>query len=787
MKRIALFLLLSLACVQMMAQAGFGKPENFNADWLFILQDDADMAKADYDDSGWRRLDVPHDWSVEGQMSEDLFSCTGYLPGGIAWYRKHFRLSSASSHIPHPLSFIYFEGVYNRSEVYLNGHLLGKRPSGFASFLYELTPYLNKSGDNVIAVRVDHSRQADSRWYTGSGIYRDVWLISAPETHLALWGTAYRLKDINEQQAVVEVDIATEGTPMQGLVAEASFVDVQGNIVTKGSTAIGSAEKKTLTITLPKPQRWSLERPYLYTLDIQLKKDGVTIDQDRVKAGLRTLTFDANHGFALNGEWMKVKGVCLHDDAGVLGVAVPREVWHRRLLELKHIGVNAIRMSHNPHAPMLYDLCDELGLLVMDEASDEWEFPKRKWLKGWNKGKPGYEGTFDYFEEWIERDVADMVRRDRNHPSIFLWSIGNEVDYPNDPYSHPVLNGDKSMTQPIYGGYKPEQPNAERIGLIAQRLAKVVRDIDNSRAVTGALAGVVMSNQTAYPEAVDVVGYNYTESRYQEDHEKYPLRVIYGSENRHDMPAWKAVRDNEYIFGQFLWTGIDYLGESGPWPARGSTAGLLDYAGRRKANGWYRASLWSNQPVCHIGMPDSWNFREGRNIRVTLYTNAPQARLLLNGQQVGDMQAYNERTGFIAWEIPYAAGVLRAESCDSQGNVIGSHELRTSGEASALHATIDPSVPSDRLAHINIEVVDAEGNVVTMNSHEVSCEVIGPAKLLGLENGSVRDTSSAQASTKHTSRGRLLAYVARKQGAQAPVIVRFTAPSLTPAEVTLWK
>ena len=390
MKRIALFLLLSLACVQMMAQAGFGKPENFNADWLFILQDDADMAKADYDDSGWRRLDVPHDWSVEGQMSEDLFSCTGYLPGGIAWYRKHFRLSSASSHIPHPLSFIYFEGVYNRSEVYLNGHLLGKRPSGFASFLYELTPYLNKSGDNVIAVRVDHSRQADSRWYTGSGIYRDVWLISAPETHLALWGTAYRLKDINEQQAVVEVDIATEGTPMQGLVAEASFVDVQGNIVAKGSAAIGSAEKKTLTITLPKPQRWSLERPYLYTLDIQLKKDGVTIDQDRVKAGLRTLTFDANHGFALNGEWMKVKGVCLHDDAGVLGVAVPREVWHRRLLELKHIGVNAIRMSHNPHAPMLYDLCDELGLLVMDEASDEWEFPKRKWLKGWNKGKPGY-------------------------------------------------------------------------------------------------------------------------------------------------------------------------------------------------------------------------------------------------------------------------------------------------------------------------------------------------------------------------------------------------------------
>ena len=269
---------------------------------------------------------------------------------------------------------------------------------------------------------------------------------------------------------------------------------------------------------------------------------------------------------------------------------------------LKSIGANAIRLSHNPHAPELYDLCDELGMLVMDEASDEWEFPKRKWMKGWNQGKPEFQGTYTYFSEWIDRDVADMVRRDRCHPSVFLWSIGNEVDYPNDPYSHPVLDGDGTgFTQPMYGGYKPEQPNAERIGHIAERLAKIVRDIDASRPTTGALAGVVMSNETAYPGAIDVVGYNYTESRYGEDHLKYPRRIIYGSENRHDLPAWKAVHDNEHIFGQFLWTGIDYLGESGPWPARGSSAGLLDLAGQRKPNGWYRASLWSEQPMCYIG------------------------------------------------------------------------------------------------------------------------------------------------------------------------------------------
>jgi beta-galactosidase/beta-glucuronidase len=262
---------------------------------------------------------------------------------------------------------------------------------------------------------------------------------------------------------------------------------------------------------------------------------------------------------------MKVKGVCLHHDAGVLGAVVPPEVWRRRIEALKAMGANAIRMSHNPQAPIVYDLCDELGMLVMDEGSDEWEFPKRKWIKGWNKGEPGYEGTYDFFEEWIERDITDIVRRDRNHPSVFLWSVGNEVDYPNDPYSHPVLDG-SSISQPMFGGYDPKRPNAERIGKIAKRLAACIRAVDSSRPVTGALAGVVMSNETEYPEAVDVVGYNYTEERYDTDHAKYPNRIIYGSETRNDFSAWKAVRDREHIFGQFIWTGTDYLGESGAWP-----------------------------------------------------------------------------------------------------------------------------------------------------------------------------------------------------------------------------
>ena len=565
MKNKALFpvliLIIMLACPSVKAQVSFGEARKFNDGWLFSLSDDSLSRSNDYDDKGWRKLDLPHDWSAEGQLSPSLASCTGYLPGGIGWYRKHFTVTDDA-----PLHYIYFEGVYNRSEVYLNGHLLGKRPNGYISFLYDMTPFL-KEGENILAVRVDHSRYADSRWYTGSGIYRDVWMISAPEIHFAQWGVDWQAASITDKHAAITVGMEVEKHKKSGgkLEVEATLYDAAGKTVAQGRTRVtdnrAGTTKESVTLKISKPHRWNLNDPYLYTLRTKILYDGVKIDECSTSVGLRTLQFDADKGFALNGQWMKVKGVCLHHDAGVLGAVVPPEVWERRLMNLKEIGVNAIRMSHNPQAPVLYNLCDRLGFLVMDEASDEWEFPKRKWVKGWNVGEPNYDGTFDFFEEWIERDVTDMVRRDRNHPCIFLWSIGNEVDYPNDPYSHPILDG-TTINQPMFGGYKPEAPDAMRIGVIAQRLAACVRKVDTSRPVTGALAGVVMSNQTAYPEAVDVVGYNYTENRYDEDHATYPDRIIYGSETSVSLDAWHAVRDKDFIFGQFLWTGTDYLGES---------------------------------------------------------------------------------------------------------------------------------------------------------------------------------------------------------------------------------
>ncbi len=798
---------LSFSGVAAQAQVSFGHAEKLNKGWSFLRMDAAwnineqdAMKEKDFDDSRWPKVDLPHDWGVSLPMSPDKGSCQGYLPGGVAWYRQHFRIDNDLRH------YIYFEGVYNYSEVYLNGKLLGKRPSGFASFLYDMTPFLQQ-GDNVLAVRVDHGQEFDSRWYTGSGIYRNVWIVTAPDVHLAQWGTAYRLKRIDKRTAIVEVDVETKddrGDRSWPMVLNASVLlrDAEDNIVATSYFTIGTQQKKTVNLTVRNPKRWTLDSPYLYTLQTAIVPNilnGQTMmDESEVRVGLRTLDFSPDKGFALNGEWMKVKGVCVHDDAGILGTAVPKEVWRRRLLELKAIGVNAIRMSHNPHAPEVYDLCDEIGLLVMDEASDEWEFPKRKWMKGWNAGTPEFQGTYTYFNEWIDRDVADMVRRDRCHPSIFLWSIGNEVDYPNDPYSHPVLNGDGSFNQPMYGGYKPDQPNAERIGIIAQRLARIVKDIDPSRPTTGALAGVVMSNATAYPSAVDVVGYNYTESRYDEDHLAYPQRIIYGSENRHDLAAWKAVTDNDHIFGQFLWTGIDYLGESGPWPARGSSAGLLDIAGQRKPLGWYRAALWSTKPVCYIGTyrqsertgrngnrgrnqrphpyaTATWNYQEGQRVRVLCYTNAQSARLLLNGKEVGGTPQRDNDTDILFWNIDYEPGTLRCEADNG-----ASYEVSTSGQPYALRMT------TDSVAHVFVEVVDEQGRLVPTADNEVTLMVRG-ARLLGMEHGNMADatiTSRQQRNRLRTYNGRLVAYI-QPEDNTPQFTVRASSPFLQSQDLTV--
>lgn len=597
-KRIGFAVFFLLIVSDLNAQVNFGSSHKIDGGWKFTLGDVISAEASTFNDNEWQDIQLPHDWSIKGRLDPTMASCTGYLPGGIGWYRKTLNVPRAETG---KKVYLYFEGVYNRSEVYLNGQLLGKRPNGYISFMYDATPYIKYGQDNIIAIRVDHSRSADSRWYSGSGIYRDVWIVYANPIHIAQWGVfAYPKMDRNKASIQIALEVENALATDEKITLVNELFSPEGKSVAKNiqvyKTPKGAIGKVNLSLTVSQPKVWSVENPHLYKLVTKVFQQGREIDQSTTFTGFRQFTFDANKGFALNGKAMKMKGVCLHHDAGVLGSAVPKEVWQKRLTALKQLGVNAIRTTHNPHSPDMYTLCDELGILVMNEAFDEWEFPKRKWLQGWNVGTPGHDGTSDFFEEWSSIDLADLVRRDRNHISIFTWSVGNEVDYPNDPYSHPVLDGDKEagFTQKSFGGYKKEAPDANRLGRIAERLVAVVKKYDISRPVTAGLAGVAMSNETAYPGLLDIAGYNYTESRYLSDHQKYPNRIIYGSENSHDLKSWKAVKDNDHIFGQFLWTGIDYLGESGKWPSRGFYSGLLDLAGQIKPRGYFRQSLWTN-------------------------------------------------------------------------------------------------------------------------------------------------------------------------------------------------
>ena len=822
-----LLVTLGVIAYPLKSQVSFGEPEKITENWKFTLHDVKDGQTISLDDKRWQIIDLPHDWSIKGQLSPTLASCTGYLPGGVGWYRKGVNIPQTRQG---EKVYLYFEGIYNRSEVFINGHSLGKRPNGYISFMYDATPYVEYGKDNIIAVRVDHSQSADSRWYTGSGIYRNVWMVYANPVHISQWGVyAYPQQTKKGYNLNIEVELENDSKENTVLTVVNELYAPDGKMVVKDTknTSVSSSQKNTIktALSVNKPQLWSLDNPALYILKTTVLKNGKVIDKSSTTTGFRSYTFDPDKGFALNGKWMKMKGVCIHHDAGVLGSAVPKEVWKRRLLNLKKIGVNAIRTSHNPQSTYLYDLCDELGLLVLDEAYDEWEFPKRKWIEGWNVGTPGFQGAYDFFKEWGEKDLEDLVRRDRNHISVFAWSIGNEVDYPNDPYSHPVLDGgkDTGFTQAMFGGYKKDAPDAMRLGAISKRLVAVVKKYDKSRPATAGLAGVAMSNETEYPGSLDIAGYNYTESMYDTDHAKYPKRVIFGSENRHELSAWKAVRDKEFIFGQFLWTGIDYLGESGRWPSRGFYSGLLDFGGFIKPRGYFRQSLWSDKPMAYLGtyptpgrgsrsqMKDVWsqldaeneggnyvekvpsmdawpiwNYQEGQSIRVVCYTNTSKARLMLNGREVGETKNYDENTGIIYWDIPYKAGKLEVIGMDKNNNQIAQYNIQSSKQPYALQI-IQSDKEIDRnkgLAQIVIRVADENGIPVMLSDNEITCSLIGPARLLGLEAGNNEDMSDYTDNRQRVYHGQILAYI-QATGEPGDVKVRFSSLWLNPVETTI--
>lgn len=767
---------------------------NVDSDWRFSRGDFASGAMPAFDDSEWRKVNLPHDWSIEGPFDASLGSATGYAPGGIAWYRKHFKLDPA--HKGKAVA-IEFDGIYNNSEVWINGQYVGGRPYGYSSFQCDLTPYLKFDKDeNVIAVRVDHTRLPDSRWYTGSGIYRHVRLRINDKLHIGYWGTFVSTPHVKEDTATVRVETTVENNSgnRKGFSLQTEIVAPNGRVLDSRTTlgTVDNDAKQTLVqpFSINRPQLWSLESPALYTVNTSLSVKSAVIDETSTPFGIRSTKFDPDKGFFLNGKSIKLKGVCIHHDAGSMGAAVPEKVLERRLRLLKELGINAIRTSHNPPAPELLDMCDRLGLLVKDEAIDEFTPGKNKWVAGWNAGTPGRFGYNEVFDQCAVTDVQDMVLRDRNHPCVIMWSIGNEFDYANDPFSHPVLGKE----------YKPENPSAEKMVQCARPLIDAVKKLDPSRPVTAALANVLMSDAVGLGEMLDIVGYNYQEQRYAEDHKQYPKRFIFGSENYHTYSAWAAVRDNDYICGQFLWTGIDYLGEAGRWPNRANGFGLLDLCGYKKPLAWFRQSLWTDKPMVYICVASTgggrrerrqmeeehWNWPDDKSVIVHCYSNCPEVQLTLNDKPIGSKKLKEATDGVLTWQVPFEPGVLKAVGL-KDGKTVCQYVLKTAGKASKIELSPDVTelaADGKDICHLGFQVVDAKGVCVPDAGNELKFEVEGPAAIIGIDNGDINDTENCKDPVHKAFHGRGLAIIQSK-AAPGKITLKASSPGLEGATATL--
>ncbi|NLY11327.1 MAG: glycoside hydrolase family 2 protein [Firmicutes bacterium] len=766
-----------------------------NDGWKFTLNDEKQAFTRDYKDDNWQIVTLPHDWSIRLPLSREYSSGTGYVRGGTAWYRKHFNLPESYRG---KKIFVVFDGVYKNSQVWVNGYYLGKRPYGYSTFQYDISDFLSfgEENANVISVKVSHEDVADSRWYTGSGITRKVSLLVYDKVFPAEYGIFFRSENVSDKQAeIVVVNELSSKVDLTNVVIGNRIIDAAGKIVLsmEQSTDLTSKEFKLIENQgmINTPNLWSPKNPYLYTLETFVidPNSGESSVIDRQRVGIRSFFFDPERGFFLNEEQTIMKGVCVHHDGGCLGAAMTKEVWRRRLKKLKKMGCNAIRMSHNPHMPELYELCDEMGFLVMDEAFDEWEAPKNKWHIGHNVYPPKHDGYAEDFPEWHERDLTAMVRRDRNHPSVIIWSIGNEIDYPNDPYNHPLFEtatGNNDQNKPVwYLRYNPNRPNAERLPVIAARLAKIVKKSDPTRPVTAALAFPELSTQIGFLDHLDVVGYNYKEHLYDEDHQRFPDKVFLGSENKHDYEAWKAVRDREFISAQFLWTGIDYLGECVGWPYHGSPAGLLTTAGFEKSAYYLRQSWWSDEPVVHLvtarydgkqrpwkEVHASWNYVAGEEIEVRCYTNQFDVELYLNGKLCEDRLDTTDY-GYIAWLVKFEPGILEAVSKQ------GTNKLETV-TAPVKIELVSECERTDDILQIELSVLDERDRLVVSDRSRITVFVEG-GELLGLDNGDLADVTDYAANYRTTFDGRLMIY-ARRTG-EAKVRVTATSPHLRSAVI----
>jgi beta-galactosidase len=724
--------------------------ENFNDDWRFALGDLTGAADTGYDDTGWRKLDLPHDWSIEGEFSENNPATPGggALPGGIGWYRKSFLLpeSDSAKNI-----FIDFDGIYRCSEVYINGHRLGMRPNGYISFRYDLTPYLNfGTVKNVMAVKVDNSKQPNSRWYSGSGIYRNVRLVKTGPYFVDHWGTFITTPKVDSSLAeVVVLTTIRNSTPGEAsLEVQTTLVGETDKTVGKGTVELiipgNSSKEVRQELQIKNPRLWSVDRPDLYCAVTRIKKDGRNEDLYITPFGIRSFYFDSLKGFFLNGRHIKINGVCDHHDLGCLGAAVNARAIERQLEILREMGCNGIRTSHNPPAPELLDLCDKMGFIVMDEAFDMWE-----------KHKSPFDYAL-YWQEWHAKDLRDQILRDRNHPSVFIWSIGNEI-----------------LEQWDTSGLR-----------VAPPLVEIIKNLDTTRPVTSACNPPGPSNSLTKSGVLDLVGYNYHRKEFEKFPENYPGGKFIGTETvsglmtrgyyempsdsirrwpvRWDIPfttgnpdnmvssydnvsaPWgstheetlKIIRKYDFLSGQYIWTGFDYLGEPTPfsWPSRSSYFGIIDLAGFPKDVYYLYQSEWTDKPVLHI-LPH-WNWKDNQLIDVIAYTNCEEVELFLNDSSLGAKKKGPEDL-HLMWRLHFKPGTLKAIG-RTNGKTILESVTKTAGEPAKLAMKSDRNIiraDGSDLCFVTVDILDKDGNLVPYADNLVKFKLDGKAKIAGVDNG----------------------------------------------------
>lgn len=749
-------------------------------DWTFALGDSTAAIAADYDDSDWRRLNLPHDWAIEGDFAEDNPSGTGggALPGGIGWYRKTINLTAddLKKHI-----FIDFDGVYMNSKVYFNGHLLGHRPYGYISFRYDLTPYAQE-GKNVIAVRVDNSEQPNSRWYSGCGIYRNVYLVKVADIYVENWGTYVTTPLVNDTKADVKVVTTLRNSHRYDtdVTIVSTVLDARGRKVASDTKTIAVvAEQKGVAeqqLRVAEPHLWSLENPYLYTLRTELYEGKQKTDVYNTTFGIRSFYFDAESGFILNGKHLKINGVCQHHDLGCLGAAVNRRAIERQLQILQEMGCNGIRCSHNPPSPELLELCDSMGFIVMDETFDMWR--KKKTDHDYAR----------YFNEWHERDLTDLVVRDRNHPSIFMWSIGNEVleqwtDANADTLDIAAANLILNMKRDASALAQDEEMSVN--SLLCRKLCDMVRTLDPTRPITSGNNEPDPNNHLFRANSLDIIGFNYHDSYFAGVPTNFPGKPFIVTESvsalmtrgyyrmpsdvellwpeRWDKPfydpsfscssydhchapwgarhevTWGHVKHNPFISGQYIWTGFDYIGEPTPygWPARSSYFGIIDLAGFPKDIYYMYQSEWqTDKTVLHL-FPH-WNWKDGQEIDMwCYYNNADEVELFVNGKSQG-VEHKDSLRFHAAWRVTYSAGEVRAVS-RRDGQIVAEQTIKTAGRANSIRLTPDRErLHADGLdlCFVTVEVVDADGNLCPYAEQDIKFETDGVAFIAGVDNGS---------------------------------------------------